>query len=502
MTVLQTHGIGVAWRSSVPVFEDVSLSLDRRVFGLVGANGAGKTTLLALLAGRAQPHEGRITLSPADAIVAFCPQRVDALDDDVRALAARDDALANELRGRLALEDDARALSEWSTLSPGERKRWQIAAALAREPDVLLLDEPTNHLDREGRSKLVSALRRFRGIGVVVSHDRALLDEITTETLRIFDRTVTRYPASYSEARLLWLGERAQAEAAHGAARDRVRHLEAQLDVARRAQAGATPAKSTRTRMKDKNDSDARGVLATTKAAWAEARAGREVSTVRGDLHRAREAVPTIERDRTLGGKVFAHYERAPNHVLFHLEQPVLTAGEGSAHVVLRDVRLTIARDDRVHLEGANGAGKTTLLEAVVGEFGRPERVLFLPQELALASIDAALTRLRASDADTKGRVLSIFAALGSDPESILRGSAQTFSPGEGRKLVLAEALGRAVWALVLDEPTNHLDLPSIEKLEAALEAYPGCLLLVTHDDAFAARLTTRSVRVEGGRLR
>jgi ATPase subunit of ABC transporter with duplicated ATPase domains len=92
-----------------------------------------------------------------------------------------------------------------------------------------------------------------------------------------------------------------------------------------------------------------------------------------------------------------------------------------------------------------------------------------------------------------------IFAALGSDPERISGRRDAAFSPGEAKKLLLAFALERQVWALVLDEPTNHLDLPSIERLEAALADYPGCVLLVTHDDAFATALTTRTLALAGG---
>jgi ATPase subunit of ABC transporter with duplicated ATPase domains len=114
----------------------------------------------------------------------------------------------------------------------------------------------------------------------------------------------------------------------------------------------------------------------------------------------------------------------------------------------------------------------------------------------------AGTERLASSNGDTRGRILSIFAALGSDPDRIVRGDPAAFSPGEAKKLVLAEALARHVWALVLDEPTNHMDLPSIERLEAALEGYPGCVLLVTHDDAFAGRVTRRSLRIEEGTVR
>ncbi|MEI9937402.1 MAG: ATP-binding cassette domain-containing protein [Pseudomonadota bacterium] len=496
MAVLEAHGLGVAWSASSPILEDVSLLLDRGLYGLIGANGAGKTTLLAILAGELQPHEGQVILRPRSALVAYCRQRVDELSPDVRKLGERDDALAAELRGRLALEPTD--LQRWPTLSPGERKRWQIATALALEPDVLLLDEPTNHLDVEARDRLLGALRRFDGVGVIVSHDRAALDGLTHSTLRVHARRVTAYPGAYSEARRIWQGERAREEQQHSEMRKRVRRVEARLDSARRTQAAAAANVSTRARMKDKHDSDTRSILATTKASWADTRAGRVVGAARAELERARNAVPSIDRDVTLGGKVFANYQRSPNTVLFHLDRDELRAG---SHVVLKDVRVTIGREEKVRIAGPNGAGKTTLLEALLTSIARPERLLYLPQETTPTAVLALSERLNGYDRDALGKVLSIFAALGSEPERVARGDRARLSPGEARKLALADALSRSVWALVLDEPTNHLDLPSVERLESVLESYPGCVLLVSHDDAFSERVTTRSLELRDGRV-
>src|SRR5262249_46395819 len=151
--------------------------------GLVGANGAGKTTLLRVFAGDLRPTSGRIIVRPEGARVLVCPQIVEAPDETVLGFAGAAHAAAARMRGRLAL--DPAAIARWPSLSPGERKRWQIGAALAEEPDILLLDEPTNHLDAAARDLLVSALARFRGVGVVVSHDRALLDALTTSTVRV-----------------------------------------------------------------------------------------------------------------------------------------------------------------------------------------------------------------------------------------------------------------------------------------------------------------------------
>ena len=207
-------------------------------------------------------------------------------------------------------------------------------------------------------------------------------------------------------------------------------------------------------------------------AGWADARAGRAVQVVRSELERVTASVPEVRRDATVGGKVFATYERSPQAVLFHLDAPELRAGD---HVVLRDVRLNVGREERIWLTGDNGAGKTTLLRALVAARRRDDRVL------------------------------SVFSALGRDPERILARrdtDLAALSPGEARKLALASGLGRHAWALVLDEPTNHLDLPTIERLEHALAGYPGCVLLVTHDEAFARAVTTRTLRVGGGASR
>jgi ATPase subunit of ABC transporter with duplicated ATPase domains len=160
-----------------------------------------------------------------------------------------------------------------------------------------------------------------------------------------------------------------------------------------------------------------------------------------------------------------------------------------------------VGREDRIWIEGPNGAGKTTLVAALLAASTLPVgRLLYLPQELSVAEGRGLLEGLRGLTGEERGRVLSLVAALGSDPARLLASASP--SPGEARKLALAMGMGRHAWALVLDEPTNHLDLPTVERLEAALAEYPGAVLLVTHDPAFAARCTARRWHVEDGAVR
>jgi ATPase subunit of ABC transporter with duplicated ATPase domains len=496
MLALQVHGLSFAHRDAAPLFSKVDLHLGPGWHGLVGENGGGKTTLLRLLAGELQPDAGRVLLRPEGARVLLCAQSVEALDPQVSAFALAADAGAGRLRGRLAL--DPGALDRWPSLSPGERKRWQIGAALWAEPELLLLDEPTNHLDAEARDLLVGALARFRGIGLVVSHDRALLDALTTRTLRVHAGALSLHAGNYSEARAAWEQEaRARDELRTRAVNERAAAAR-RLSDARRERDGAERGLSSRHRMKDRNDHDGRSMGAKVTAGWAEARIGRTVGVRRAELARAEAAVPAFEVDPTLGRSVFVDYARAPAARLLAFEAEEICAGD---RPLLRDLRLVVGREDRVRVAGPNGAGKTTLLRALLAAARLPEeRVLVLPQDLGADEERAVLGLIRALPPRERGRVLSLVAALGVDPDRLLA-SAQP-SPGEARKAMIALGLGRHAWALVLDEPTNHLDLPSIERLESALSAYPGALLLVTHDDAFAARCTCAVWRVGEGRVR
>jgi ATPase subunit of ABC transporter with duplicated ATPase domains len=489
---LRVARLSFAHDEAFPLFSDVSFELEAGWTGVVGRTGAGKSTLLHLLAGGIAPDAGDVRFEPRNVRCVYCPQSVSVRGEDVSALAAREDGKARKLRAVLRLRQGD--VDRWSTLSPGERKRWQIGAALAEEPDVLLVDEPTNHLDADARAFVLEALDAYRGLGLVVSHDRELLDALTTKTLRVRGGDVTLVHLPYSSARSVWEAEaRERIEAHERRTRERER-IAVRLDDARRAQAKAQASRSSGRRMKGPRDSDARSVTADFRVASAEKRIGRTVSVLRGALERHDDGdVPPIERE--LGGSVFAEYVRARVRHPIALDADALCAGP---RAVLRDVHVRVARDERIHLAGPNGAGKTTLLRALA-RAADEEHVAYLPQDIPEAEASALLADVRALPRDVRGRVLSIVGALGADPAALL--ASKSPSPGEAQKLRMALALGRHVWALLLDEPTNHLDLPSIERLERALAAFPGAIVLVSHDATFASRCTQTRWALERGRI-
>ncbi len=482
MPAIRLSHVSFSYSSAVPIIADVSFDLGPGWVGLVGANGAGKSTLLHLIEGSIEPTEGSVSVDPTDSVVVMCPQRVDDITPQIEEFASNWDADAFRLRARLAVEPQD--LTRWPVLSPGERKRWQIGAALVLGPDVLLLDEPTNHLDAQARSILIDTLRSFRGCGIVVSHDREVLADLTTKTIRVHDGSAELWNGSYVAAKTGWEAQQAEAMASLDRIKSEQKKLERRLHEQRQKSAEQDAKRIRERRSAGKHDLDTRGSAATYRHERGQKTGAQTVASMTKSLENATRAADGVRVAKERGGSITFDYEPADKEYLIRYSGPV-HAGDETLFMV--DVALT--RNDRIRVSGPNGIGKTSLIRELLDHLAiPPDKVLILDQEFTADTGVAWLEAIRSLAPKDRGNVMGIVAALGADPGAMLQSDQP--SPGETRKLALAFGLGTSKWLLVLDEPTNHLDLPSVERLEEALVAYPGAVLLVTHDDTLAEAVT------------
>ena len=490
MPSIHLSGCSFGHAAGLPVFEGVDLDLGPGWVGVVGPNGAGKSTLLGIVAGAIAPTAGTCHVV-SDVPPVLCAQEVGQLDDGVRQFAWDWAGVPARLRSRLGLDPDD--LERWPTMSPGERKRWQVGAALASEPDVLLLDEPTNHLDAQARGLLLEVLRGFTGLGIVVSHDRALLEALTTQTLQVGGGTVVAHAGSHGQAHARWTADEAADRDAHARARREERRLRRALGEVRRERSGAEHAPRA-ARRANPDEPDAREAGRKFAAQKAEKKLANRVGQLHARVDRAVAEVDAITVVRRPGGDVTIPTSDSGRRWVARHRGDVRHAGGA---VLLRGVDVGVGRGDHVRVAGPNGAGKTSLLGALVAS--APGRTGTLPQELTEDEAGQVLARVRALDPQRRGRALGVVANLGVDPDRVL--VTDRPSPGEARKLALALLLLEPADLVVLDEPTNHLDLPAIERLEQAVAAHAGALVVVTHDEAFAAGTTSQTWRVGDGRV-
>lgn len=448
--------------------------------GIVGPNGAGKTTILHLAAGSIHPLQGAVR-RPGH--IVFCPQRTDDLPEQLQSFIDSLEAEACVLRGKLNIDDDW--ADRWSTLSHGERKRAQIAIALWQQPDLLLIDEPTNHIDLSARALLADALAGFRGIGLLVSHDRDLLDLLCRQCLFLDPPSAVVRPGSYSEA----AAEARREEESLQAERQMLQHQMEQLtkESQRRYSDAASADRRRSKRGLARGDSDGRAKLDLVRVSGKDGQAGRLASQLTGRLAHMQERLSALEIKKRYALSFWLDGSSSPRKQLFTIPSGTLDL-DGVRRIIFPE--LTMMRCDRIAITGANGLGKSTLIRHVLDRLTVPmEHLIYLPQEIDLAETRSIMESVHGLSREQLGLVMTVVSCLGSRPGRMLENL--DASPGELRKVLLALGVIRRPYLIIMDEPTNHLDLPAIERLEQALIDCPCGLLLVSHDLQFLSHLAT-----------
>lgn len=486
---LSLQSITYTYSSSVePILHNVSVVFPQGWTGLLGDNGCGKTTLAKIACGQLAPQEGMVT---GPSVALLCSQETAFAPENLYDFAAAYDREARDLRRELALEDDMPW--RYDELSCGEQKKLQIACALWAKPDVLVLDEPTNHIDAAARSCLMTALRRFDGIGIVVSHDRELLDGLVDRCASFEAGTVRVRPGGFTRASGQRDLERSASMRERRRAKEQLDRLMVEKD--KRAHEAARADARMSKRHIDPKDRSAKAKIDLARFTGQDGKRGRLSSQLEGRLDAARERLAHARVEKRYDGDLWLDVAPAPRRVLIRSRECDIPCGPGALH--LPD--LYVGNTDHIAITGPNGAGKSTLLEHLRPHIPDGIAWLDIPQELDEELAHGVVERVRALSSGERGRVLSVVAQLNSDPARILEGCAT--SPGEMRKLLLALGVLSSPALIVMDEPTNHLDLHSVEALERALAGYPGALLLVSHDERFLNACTSVRWNILDGRV-
>lgn len=493
------------------IFKDVSFMVDKgEHLGLVGVNGSGKTTLLRCLLNPEYVDHGSIKFEPgvsvgyvqqgftdiAGTIWEFmahsCPE-VLALREKLQQLeeasADLDGAALDEV-----LEEYARVTKryehmdgynfenrikrvliglgyneDWwekdaTTLSGGQKTRLMLAAALVRNPDFMILDEPTNHLDIVMTQWLEGYLREFRGGLIVVSHDRAFLDNVATRILEMEGGRLQSFKGNYTKYLEQKAIQTATMEAAYAAQQDYIARTEAYI---RRFKAGI---KSKMAR-------------------------GRQSQLDR--LERLDAPVHNEEFELRLPPAA-----ECADRVLIMED---LTIGYGD-NVLAKGINLTLRRGEKAALLGANGTGKTTLLKTILGEVEPLKGRAKIGNRVQIGYFSQTYERLNPKQTLLENFVIE-YGFTEEHTRSMLGGmlfhgddvfkEIGTLSGGQKARLVLLKLVLDGANCLVLDEPTNHLDIMARETVEAALTAFDGTVLVVSHDRYFVNEVATRIWEIE-----
>ena len=472
--------------ASRPILDDISLLINRRDrIALVGKNGVGKTTLLRLIAGEYQPTSGRIAKENGMTI-GYLPQVM--LHQD--GLTLREDVMTVYHEQPEGAIDEARFIAEMdrtiiglgferrdfdrpvSEFSGGWRMRIELAKILLRHPDLLMLDEPTNHLDIESIQWLEEFLKNSPSAVLLVSHDRAFLDHVTTRTIEITLGRIYDYNVPYSQFVTLRQERHEQQVRAYFNQQKMIEDTEAFIE---RFRYKATKAVQVQSRIKQLNK------------------------------------LERLEVDIEDTSRLNLRFPPAPRSGDYPLIVEDLRKDFGE-HNVFHDVTFTIKRGEKVAFVGKNGEGKTTLVKCIMGQLdylgtlkiGHNVKIGYFAQNQA-ALLDENLTVFDTIDyvavGDIRTKIRDILGAFMFGGEASEK-KVKVLSGGERSRLAMIRLLLEPCNLLILDEPTNHLDMPSKDVLKAALQDFNGTVICVSHDRDFLDGLVSKVYEFGGGKVK
>ena len=466
--------------SSRPVLDDITFLINRKErIALVGKNGAGKTTLLRLIAGEYQPTSGRIARE-TDMTIGYLPQVM--LFHDDRTLREEMMLVAHEDEARFVAEMDRTVIGlgferkdfdrPCSEFSGGWRMRIELAKILLSHPDLLLLDEPTNHLDIESIQWLEDFLKSSPSAVLMVSHDRAFIDNVCNRTIEITLGRIYDYNVNYSKFVELRKERHEQQVRAYQNQQKMIQDTEEFIE---RFRYKATKAVQVQSRIKQL------------------------------------EKLERLEVDLEDTSRLNLRFPPAPRSGDFPLIIEDLRKDFGS-HNVFHDVTFTIRRGEKVAFVGKNGEGKTTLVKCIMGQLdylgtlkiGHNVKIGYFAQNQA-ALLDENLTVFETIDyvavGDIRTKIRDILGAFMFGGEASEK-KVKVLSGGERSRLAMIRLLLEPCNLLILDEPTNHLDMQSKDVLKAALQDFNGTLICVTHDRDFLDGLVSKVYEFGGGRVK
>ena len=466
--------------SSRPVLDDITFLINRKErIALVGKNGAGKTTLLRLIAGEYQPTSGRIA-KETDMTIGYLPQVM--LFHDDRTLREEMMLVAHEDEARFVAEMDRTVIGlgferkdfdrPCSEFSGGWRMRIELAKILLSHPDLLLLDEPTNHLDIESIQWLEDFLKSSPSAVLMVSHDRAFIDNVCNRTIEITLGRIYDYNVNYSKFVELRKERHEQQVRAYQNQQKMIQDTEEFIE---RFRYKATKAVQVQSRIKQL------------------------------------EKLERLEVDLEDTSRLNLRFPPAPRSGDFPLIIEDLRKDFGS-HNVFHDVTFTIRRGEKVAFVGKNGEGKTTLVKCIMGQLdylgtlkiGHNVKIGYFAQNQA-ALLDENLTVFETIDyvavGDIRTKIRDILGAFMFGGEASDK-KVKVLSGGERSRLAMIRLLLEPCNLLILDEPTNHLDMQSKDVLKAALQDFNGTLICVSHDRDFLNGLVSKVYEFGGGRVK